>query len=1116
MGCFKRFRLLILGGLGLLVLAGGVLAGRRSMPWIRERAVGLVVELLPGEISYSQLHGNPLTGLHLTDLSVRLETGDSIRVARLSVHYNLFSLLGGLILGRGVELRRGEVLAPQVYLAVERPQGLGEAARFPNLEIRSLRIADGRVWVGKEERAAELTAQLHVSSRPEELRIKLEELKADLVKEGIGLKRFVGEATIANGRWILKDMALVTSGSSLKFSAAVVGPGEWWVAIAECRLDLAEFLKGYGVAGALEMKGRALLKGREGSGEVEFWTGEGMVKGVALPPLEGTLHIAGSRLAVKARTRGEGLSIDLAMDMGSGRYDVEARFCRFSPEGVPVELRLNGRIGLKGMLDQPRYELKGQLSQSELEGVVLDQLMIEVEIQDGRGIGAIEATLGGGRVRLNGEVAPAQFEICYDLSDLALARFSGLIKAPVEGIIDGKGRVSGGPDSVDLSGDIKVKGLELGGLKVGSISSELKFKELFKLDGEALLTAHKVEVGSQSIRSVRLCLDDGRFQVEAFQDEANHLAAWGEFEVGPAQDFTCQITHFEVVARGDSLRTSEVRVVGRGGEYWIGCEGFSLAGGMGRLDLHFGRGGPPRLSGELTNLDLERVGRLLGRPGLSGLLDLKVSALGPAEHRVKVWATGFKSGPIAIKAAWGEFEVGLDQVSIEELSWVYAEDTSRISGRLDYHRRGFKVDLKGFDLAGRFEDPGPWVFGFLTGIVDLRAGRISGEVSLKGSFKEPVWAGQVSIQDGVVFIPSVKVLAQEAQLELQFKGNRLVLSQARSRVTDGELLGTGVAAFSGFTPEWVRYRFRYRMIPIHPMEGVYGVTDGDLELGWARGQPLSLEGEVRVVEAVVNLSLGATPVGPGGGSGGVEYRLRLRGDRGIWLRNPDFDIELAGDLEVLSLGGEFYLEGSLETRQGKVYYLDHTLHLTRGRLFFPRAPRLDPELDIWAELDTRRFADRDPKRPIKIVLHLSGTLSQPKFRFFSQPPVLSEEDIISYLTLNRTWQELTAAETQDLFYEVISEKLLSYFQRELSERIEGFAPLDYFRLDAGPLSDSPMRATFGKYISPDLYLSYTHNLMEHSEDLFRAEYSLGRHHQILGEKTEAGDYRLQYRWRLRY
>ncbi len=105
--------LLIVGGFGALLVVGTLLFLRTAQfqELLRSRIVSTLNTALPGEISLGGLEGSVWRGLQLTDVVVRYEEEEVVRIPRVTVGYTLRPLLNGQ-----VSLTQVDVYEPVVRL----------------------------------------------------------------------------------------------------------------------------------------------------------------------------------------------------------------------------------------------------------------------------------------------------------------------------------------------------------------------------------------------------------------------------------------------------------------------------------------------------------------------------------------------------------------------------------------------------------------------------------------------------------------------------------------------------------------------------------------------------------------------------------------------------------------------------------------------------------------------------------------------------------------------------------------------------------------------------------------------------------------------------------------
>jgi autotransporter translocation and assembly factor TamB len=240
-----------------------------------------------------------------------------------------------------------------------------------------------------------------------------------------------------------------------------------------------------------------------------------------------------------------------------------------------------------------------------------------------------------------------------------------------------------------------------------------------------------------------------------------------------------------------------------------------------------------------------------------------------------------------------------------------------------------------------------------------------------------------------------------------------------------------------------------------------------------------------------------------------HVNLRLKAERDVWLRNPDADIEFGGEVTIVRETGPVYLTGIMESDRGNYYWVNHILTITQGKVTFIPGDEIDPDLDFWAEMNTREG--------IKIILHLFGPISEPIFEFYTDPPgQYTEQDIITYLNLDITWQELEQLKRGEYMSRIIPHSLLSWLEGDVSRAIRRYTGLDYFHIET-PFFEEGDKAklTVGKFIARNLFVTYTYDITTFSNE-FNVEYFIDDKNKIQVERDETGEYSLQYQYRLRF
>ncbi|MCX7757603.1 MAG: translocation/assembly module TamB [candidate division WOR-3 bacterium] len=478
---------------------------------------------------------------------------------------------------------------------------------------------------------------------------------------------------------------------------------------------------------------------------------------------------------------------------------------------------------------------------------------------------------------------------------------------------------------------------------------------------------------------------------------------------------------------------------------------------------------------------------------------------------------------------------------------VYRRDTSQLNGYFTIPCENFCGSLFDFTwikniseipllINVHLSDPGAWILFFLKDIIDVKDAKIYGSGQITGTLNSPVFNGSVDIDDGVgeIVLTHTQYYGLNAQLYFNDKFISVNIN-AHSRIadsTENNITAQGTLRLANFTKlDSFFVSINFRNVPIQPHKEFFAVINGEVVLSsqyktsrnsnllslHGNVMRLVIKGNIAIKEALITTEFGSSSGVSVFTDSNVIFDLKVTGERDVWLRNSITDCEFRVNLSIISEESGSLWVGELQAIQGNVYYLDHTLTLTRGVIVFDNIPNVNPLINISAELLTRPIhIARDFTKPIKIILNLSGRFKEPQFSFSSDPPYLNEVDILSYLNFNVSWQEMTAMETREVITRMLSNKLIGYFERELSKRIREKIFFEYFWIESGLLSENGVKISFGKYIGSKLYINYEYTVTSDVYDVFRIEYYLKKNHMLVGERNETGNYRIFYQYNIRY
>lgn len=1114
---FRKRRLVAPAVLLVLVLGILLFGGSLSRASIR-LGLRLLGRVIGGRVEVAHIGGNLLAHPVLEDLRVVLGP-DSVTARRLEFDYDLLGYLRG-----GIGLGEMAVLEPRVFLsgkaaptesvAPGRPRG-----RFPRLGVRRLTVERGAVFVKGELMVDSIELALSAESRPERIRANLTRAGFRFVPESVSVSGVTAAGHVTPDSAVLDSLELVAPG--LKFvGAASVGFSDGGVTAAFRELDvsLAEY---FGMPGRFEAGGEGELEQGELGARVDYRASGLVWQRLVLPELSGRLNLADS-------------TVDLTLagsspDLGGVEFDGRVRLgtWRFAGKAVLRDVAVKQ---LEPSLPDFRVSAVAEVAGRGSDSVWCSARAMAAEL----GIDSlvVRGTWRGGLalvddLKLEGPVGRLRAEgrwngrsgrasLILDSFDLSLAgTFTG---AELGGRASGAVSADGTPDSFSLSGGLRAAALSVPGAAVAAAVVDVELALGKAVHGHAAVAAESVAAAGQVIDAVQVVWQGADFEVRADRPR-NRVLALGSAGI-TRSGFDASVTRLEFAAGRETLVNSGPFSVSlRDGE--LAVAGFSAEIGGGRIAAGgtLGQDGRPRFELKAESLDLAKVTEVAGIVyEVRGTLDATVEYRDAPVLEFECRDLAAPEFSLRLRAVEGRVSVAGETLAVERLALVHIDsagqvDTSRVTGRVEL-APGERWPVRSVDLAVDLQNPGPWALVFLRPTVEARKGVVYGNLKLKGDLVTPDLTGRLRVSRAELYVDPIKATLDRVNSELTLSGRRVNFEKLTGRSRRGTIVAGGFVELGrNWFVDTLHLAATFNGIEASPMKDVYGVASGDIALDWHQPRPILLTGDIEVEEALITIDPGQPVVAGGTPDTTLVYDLRVRGERGIWWRSGLADIELGVDVNLKRTLQEELYNGVLTSRQGNVYYLDRTLRVTSGTVRLPNISRLNPELDITAELPLRESETGGPE---KIILAVTGTLEVPEIAYRAEPPVWDNVQVLSYLSLNATPEQLRGIDGQEAVTRMLSDRLLGYFQSRVAKRARGFAQLDYLDFETSLLGDARTRLTVGKYIGRKLYVSYTQYFDEGFEPAFRIEYYVDRRNEVVAARDDEGRFSLRYRFKLRY
>jgi len=1142
----------------VVIIGSGVVLRQQLGRWVLGRTLQAFGRTVHGRIEWDRMAGDMFSNPKLFGVTV-VTNGDSLKADTLSVRYDLLALVRGQLAGRLV-LSEVKVVRPRGYLRMHRPSpppSEGERT-FPNLVIKNLSIETGSLYWNGMPRLDSVGLRLMLASRRREMRLEVIDAAGRFTQDSrkVWVRHLQGAAVLTPDSLVVSRLDVLTTRSRLSASVKLaIQPRGLALQIENLTIDLPELV---------HQSGRLFLKGAvqyaKGKPEAQVrYSAEGLCwREVSFPKLTGTITVQESVAQAVITGSDAALgSFTCTADLGLKRFDFSgtAEVSRLAVqrfESSLPEFRLDARLSVAGVLgslrpgtdsatrargwaDTAEVRMAGRISELGIDTMVAAARYEGGEIE----LRELEMFGAAGGLRFHGAARKGLVRADCSLDSLDLDIIGRLVGFRLAGRATGKLWLLSHRDTWELTGFVRMFGLNVAGVEVTEAVAEVELlaQGPGRLPFLGRQVAGRLAVGGEGIEFRSLEFTAAQFVWTGpgfdfrIDRSGERLVAWGEVEVRQ-HGIEARVDTLEVVSGTDTVVTAQPFLVSwQSDSVMVNDVSANVADGTVGLALLFRKGRAPWVALSGRNLNLRKVQRLVHWSAIESSLGEVWGTLSfdvQGGETLQVQMTGADIELTAIKLTWKRLDAVLAltrsdsgsagpraQVRIDRFAFVHHVDTSNLTGTVHWTLVP-RFHFTGLNLRGVFADPGTWVLAVTKPYVDFREGPVFGNFVISGDPKEPNIAGRARVANGLIYVPSVNTNIDRVNAELTFKDNRIILEKLSGRCGKGIVTATGFWELGQFYhSESMRYWIRFDGAAANPVAWAYGIGSGEIAVSWQKGQPVLVAGVVDVQEALLTPGFGGAGTPPSVEPSPVAFDLRIRGNRGIWLRNRDADIELAGDLAFRRTGEQTVYSGELTARQGNFYYLDHSLKVVQAKLTFANVPQFNPDIDLTAELVVRE-RQRAGNTPDKVVMAVTGTLEKPVFVLSTEPPLWDEAQILSYLSLNVTLDELTAMEQKEAVTRLLSDRLLGYFQTQMSKKVRGLVALDYLEFESGLTNGQGAKVTVGKYVGQNLYVSYSQNFTGELQPAFRVEYYLNRRNELLAERSTDGRYSLRFRFKLRY
>jgi translocation and assembly module TamB len=404
-------------------------------------------------------------------------------------------------------------------------------------------------------------------------------------------------------------------------------------------------------------------------------------------------------------------------------------------------------------------------------------------------------------------------------------------------------------------------------------------------------------------------------------------------------------------------------------------------------------------------------------------------------------------------------------------------------------------------LQGQAQEKG-LLSSFFPGMVEETRGNIDLDFKADGTWDRPNIQGTLQLTNAGANVPALGIRIEDLSSRWQFGNERIQVESLRARSGPGYVEGTGTIWLKRWGMDRFEGNLRGEKFQTFYLPNLRIQSSPKLEF---QGTPkkITVRGEIRLPEVQI---YEVSTLGVAGTSSDVvmidrppdplsslpmDIQVRvLLGDR-IQVKSGGIDARLAGnvDLKILGLKPEdATARGEIRLTQGTYSGYGLGLRIDRGRFIYSGGPVDNPALDILA---LRRADDLEKMYNIKVGVAIFGNLKKPNVKLYSQP-AMKDEQILSYLLLGKPYDPKEG----NLSLLVLGAGgLLTGDSISVLDQLKSQLGIDTVDIQSGGGDLSRSMVTVGKYLTPQLYLSYGYSALT-AEQLLKIRYRISKSWEV--------------------
>ncbi|MBI5805222.1 translocation/assembly module TamB domain-containing protein [candidate division TA06 bacterium] len=1028
---------------------------------------------------------------------------------------------------------------------------------FPPLEISNIEIGNLKVMIspGSDSQLVKkvnLTAVLKMGGP--KLSLDLKDFSAYIPDRRFALNKGKGLLAVKGDTVKLEGFGLDLGSSRLELSLWLDGKSKKYD-LSQARLDLnladaAQLARLQNVA----FKGRITViasgKGdlENPSAKLELRSDACCLGGVRLDHLDTRLSLKDQILSLNGIELASGpgtVKGDGQLDLSARDYGLQLSLSRIDlgtmlPEaGKTLKTNINGSFKLQGQgLEIQKIKVRADLvlNRSSVNDIPVDDLRCFVRAE-GTDIAIDQIRLRSGQAQLEikGDIYKEALSLELETDEIDLSQFGPLFGLKdLSGRLRFNGLVSGATKDPDIIGSFRLKEAGLAGISCLYFDGNMSVKSIVKSPlGDGKFTLTGIEVGKQSIEKIEMLaelrgLDWGGFSVHIVKDSLTEGLLTGRLELA-GKNMSLVVSKlffnsgYQIIANSQPLvldiKSGFIDL--KPGKLIVG-RGSLLFSGNYKNNKDF------QVSVKGQDIDSRRILELMQMDKtVHGLLDFELDgsgSLASPRYSLKLNVGNlrfeqFTADNLSLDVAYADQIVRLNRLAITRYGSI-SEISARVPVNLAVGPEMGKLLDQPMEGQVSLRDIGTWAFFPMADFLSVYEGRIDLSVGLSGTPFKPLLNGGLTIDRAKMVLRPFGMYLRDVTARAHFNADSLVIdnisatteNQGRVEIKRGEIL------LERFIPSKMYFLITTREAPIRNIPFIEANVDARIEINGTVNHP-KISGDVMVNTALITMPFAPVeePPPPDKEPKPMDLDLAITGPQGIWLRNADADIELKIDnLNVRMQQNLLFLSGRLETIRGTYRFTDRQFDITSGgELTFTNSAIINPELNLSAQTTMDKPTPEGGTSKVDIYLKIQGTALQPKLSFTSEP-TMSEKDILTLVSAGIT--NLGEEGGKIDIYDQAVTRGTQYLSNMLSGIIQKNTGLvDVVRMKTFMSGeDKGAQVTLGKYVTRNVFVSYSQGLSANLSTEFTAEYLFGARSAIVAKKDDKGKFNLGLRMKFKY